>query len=92
MMLPLWLQLKIEQKDERNMNLHLPLFLLWLILLPFALLALPFLLIWCVVEFLFTLRFNMIGIVYHSYLLCCATRGTTIDVREKNQHVLILIK
>lgn len=91
MMLPLWLHLKIEKNGKRDFSLHLPLFILWLLALPLALIALPFLLLWSLVSFLITMRFNFFPLVFYSYRLCCALKGTSIEVNEKNERISIFI-
>jgi hypothetical protein len=45
MSLPLFLRLHIKEKDQKNIRLWLPLFLIWILILPLLLLLLPFVLV-----------------------------------------------
>jgi hypothetical protein len=45
MRIPLWMRIRIKESDRKNIRLSIPLFLVWLLLLPLLLLALPFVLI-----------------------------------------------
>lgn len=72
---------------ESNFNLYLPLFLLW----PFLILLAPFLLIALVIFYKGDLK-NLGEITWHSLALLASTRGTTIDVNQPTQKVLVTIK
>jgi hypothetical protein len=45
MRIPLWMRIRIKGSDQRNIRLLIPLFLVWLLLIPLLILALPFVLI-----------------------------------------------
>ena len=45
MRIPLWMRIRIKESDRKNIRLFIPLFLVWLLLIPLLILALPFVLI-----------------------------------------------
>jgi uncharacterized membrane protein len=44
-MIPLWMRLKVYEKNKRDVSLWLPLFLVWLLLLPLVILLTPLILL-----------------------------------------------
>ena len=44
-MIPLWMRLKVYEKDKKDVSLWLPLFLVWLLLLPLVILFVPLILL-----------------------------------------------
>jgi hypothetical protein len=46
-MIPTWLVLKIDIQPHRRIRLWIPLLLIWLLLLPFALVLAPVVAVWC---------------------------------------------
>ncbi len=92
MMPPLWLTLRIKSKNEGRINLYIPLFLIWLILLPLGLLILPFVILYALLISIVTQRRISLSLISNFYLFLCASRGATIEVQEKSQHVYIAIK
>ncbi len=44
-MIPLWMRLKVIEENKKKVSLWLPLFLVWLLLLPLVILLIPFLLL-----------------------------------------------
>ncbi|MEN0059550.1 MAG: hypothetical protein AAGB31_11995 [Bdellovibrio sp.] len=92
MIFPMWFHVKIAGEESFHLNLRIPLFLIWVLAFPFAMVTLVFLLVWYVIKFVFTCRFVFPRVVFYSYQLCCALRGMTIDVRNRKQQVFISFK
>ncbi|HEX4079634.1 MAG TPA: hypothetical protein VHX61_12270 [Rhizomicrobium sp.] len=76
----------IGVKGRWNFRLWLPLFLVWLLLLPFAPLLLPFLLIAAL--FIRADAWRGIGAVFS---VLCATRGTQVEVATRGHSLLLHI-
>lgn len=74
-MIPLWASLRLRRADGRMFRLGLPLFLLWLLLLPFALLLAPIALVACLLS-----RINPLSACAGLWNVASASRGTHIDV------------
>ncbi len=70
---------------SRSFRLWVPLFLLWLLLLPFALLALPVLFIVCLVS-----RVNPFEAIATFWGICAGFRDTHIEI--DSGEVLVLIR
>ena len=91
MMLPLLIRLKVRDDESKGVNLYLPMFLIYLLLLPIVLLVIP---IWLLFSLLF-LGTEKGKRVFHMlpalYVLVCASRGTEINVEEKNSIVILKI-
>ena len=85
-MIPLWMSIAICGERRKFFRLWLPLFLLWILLLPFALLALPVLaLFWLFGSrgaFAKTLAF---------WQMFAGLRGTLIDIDHPHGSVFIKI-
>jgi len=84
-MIPLWLLLKIGH--GRSPCLWLPLFLLWLLLLPAALLLAPLVAVLCLI-----LRRNPIAIGAALWGLLAGFRGIHVDVQHSHANLSISIK
>jgi hypothetical protein len=91
-MIPLILKLRIKDKNQRRFGIWLPLFLLWLIVLP--LLALP-----APVVFLVALILWPGGkgrLILYSYMaifnLICNLSGLKVDIQSKDSIVYINLR
>jgi hypothetical protein len=71
---------------SRSFRLWIPLFLLWLVLLPFALLALPLLLIVCLIR-----RVNPFEAIATLWHILVALKDTHIEIDNRNALVLVRI-
>jgi hypothetical protein len=69
---------------SRRFSLYLPLFLVWLLLLPLVLLALPFVILATLLFGLMPLR-----IVGAGYALLASVRGMHVEVRHPHTHVFM---
>ena len=81
-MIPLFAVVRVD--GGRRINLLLPLFLIWLLLLPFLLLALPFVLLLALVAPVRTWRgtrniFSLLG----------AVRGTRVEMTAPRRSLLV---
>jgi hypothetical protein len=85
MMPPLVVKLYVERfHDGRRFKLWLPLFLFWLLILPFALVTLP------VVAFLLAiLGHNPIGTFAACWNVLCAIPGSNLEVRDRRAFVFL---
>jgi hypothetical protein len=86
---PLFLTVRIREPGRRGFRLWLPLLLLWPILLPLLLLAAAFMLL--VGALLFS-PLRAWRAVAATYEMICAFRGLTVDVRSREETVLIQIR
>ena len=82
-MIPLWMSLHVRSV-KTNIRLGLPLFLLWLLLLPIAVLLAPLGLIVCLI-----LRFNPLPRLVAGWCVLSAVPGTHVDVAAPNARVFI---
>ncbi len=82
-MIPLWISLHVRSV-KTNIRLGLPLFLLWLLLLPIAVLLAPFALIACLIR-----RFNPWPRIAAGWGVLTALSGTHVDVAAANARVFI---
>ncbi len=83
-MIPLWISLRVRSDKRTNIRLGLPLFLLWLLLLPLLVLLAPFALVACLV-----MRFNPLRHVAAGWSVLSAMRGTRVDVEAPGALVFI---
>lgn len=83
-MIPLWMSLHVRNDRGTNIRLGLPLFLVWLLLLPFAILAAPVLLVIGLFGRLRPLRIMAAG-----WCALSAMRGTLVDVEAPDARVFI---
>jgi hypothetical protein len=84
-MIPLWISLRVRSGKRATIHrLGLPLFLLWLLLLPLLVLLAPFALVACLV-----MRFNPLRHVAAGWSVLSAMRGTRVDVEAPGALVFI---
>lgn len=84
-MIPLFADLRIETQ-HRRLRLFLPLFLIWLILLPLVLVLLPFAAIACVI-----LRINPFSAIGTLFSVLTAIPGTQLGVERPGSSIFIHI-
>jgi len=84
-MLPMIMRLKIYEEEKRNINLYLPLFLIYLLLLPLLIVALPFVLLW----YLWTAERPSLEIIPAVLALMSAVSGTEIEVKSDRTEVIL---
>jgi len=85
-MISLWMTISISGERRRFFRLWLPLFLVWPLLLPFAILLLPF-----VVLALLLVGRNGFAMPVALWRLVAGLKGTLVDVANPNGTVFIRI-
>lgn len=91
MMPPMIVRVAIYEGGKRKINLWLPLLLLYVILFPFLLLTLPFLLLGGLVLWIFGGGRTPFSVWVGLYELWCASKGIVIEAKSKNDRVLVRI-
>ena len=85
-MIPMIAKVRVEDKNGKGVWLVLPLFLLWLLLLPFAIVLLPF-----VVLALWIQGIQPFRALSLLWALFCSLSGMVIDVDQHGQDVKVHI-
>ena len=85
-MIPLWLAIRFSS-DRRQIRLSLPLFLLWLLLLPLVLILAPVAAIGCLIFF----KANPFPICSALWDLFASLRGVHVEVHHPDTTLLISI-
>jgi len=85
MMLPFFLRIKIKHNGKKNISLFLPIFLIYILLLPIIIIFVPF-------YFIAVIIFNKLNILLMTkYLLeiIVSLSGTKIHVMEKDSEIFL---
>ena len=85
-MIPLLLTVRIGGAGSRGVPLWVPLFLVWLLLLPLALLLLPLFLVGCLIGML-----NPFRVLWVFWGILNGARGTSVEAANSRHAVLIRI-
>ena len=85
-MIPLLLTVRIGGAGSRGVPLWVPLFLVWLSLLPLALLLLPLFLVGCLIG-----RLNPFRVLWVFWGILNGARGTSVEAANGRHAVLIRI-
>ena len=85
-MIPLLVILGFRKNNGRIVRLWIPLFLVWLLLLPLVLVLLPFAFIALVV-----IKLNPIHVFKAGWQVLSGLRGTRVEVEDDNAFVLVRI-
>ncbi|WP_413289613.1 hypothetical protein [Bdellovibrio sp. HCB337] len=88
---PTLMRLVVYEKGQKKFNMWFPLILIYLLLLPLFLLALPFLLVGGLVLWLFGGGRTPFSLWVALYELWCASKGIIIETKSKDDRVLIRI-
>jgi len=91
MMPPMLMKIAIYEEGVRKMNFWIPLVLIYLLLLPLFVFLLPFLIVLGVIAWGFGVGNNPFSWMVWIYELWCATKGTIIETKSKNERVYIRI-
>ncbi len=83
-MIPLIAVLGFRTRNHHLWRLWLPVFIVWLLLLPFVLLLLPFFFIACVV-----VRMDPFRTLARGWQLIAALRGVRVEVNDPRHYVLL---
>ena len=85
-MIPLLLTVRIGGAGSRGVPLWVPLFLVWLLLVPLALLLLPLFLVGCLIGML-----NPFRVLWVFWGILNGARGTSVEAANGRHAVLIRI-
>ena len=85
-MIPLLLTVRIGGAGSRGVPLWVPLFLVWLLLLPLALLLVPLFLVGCLIGML-----NPFRVLWVFWGILNGARGTSVEAANGRHAVLIRI-
>ena len=84
-MIPLIARIRV-QSPKLRMSLWLPLFLIWLLVLPIAVVLLPLVILICLL-----FGNNPFPALAAGWQLLCGLRGTHVEITEPEQSVLLVI-
>ncbi len=79
---------RILVRDDSSINLWIPLFLLWILLAPIAILLLPFVLIF----FVCTKGLRGLSAIWLFYQCLCALRGLDVNVQSPGSTVRVFFQ
>ena len=85
-MIPLFVVIRLRTRGRRHFGLWLPLFLAWLLLLPLALVLLPFFVIGCLLA-----RMNPWRTFVTGWQVLCGLTGTHLEVEHAERKFLLRI-
>lgn len=88
---PLSLYLNIASEGHKKRRIWVPLFLVWLILLPLAILVASVMLVYSLVMAVKLRRLRCVMLVPRSYALMCSLRGLRLDIDEPGSKVFISV-
>ena len=91
-MIPLLMRLKIVEDDRNKINLWLPLFLIWIILLAVMILLLPFILVAALIFWILRNDIRILLIYPRLYSVLSALSGLAVRIEEKNKKVYLIIQ
>jgi hypothetical protein len=86
-MIPLILNLRVPRQNNRPLNLYLPLFIAWLIIIPLLLLLLPIFLLGAL--FTWHTPYGRLSLLFIPmvFSLLWHLQGLKVDVQDKKQHI-----
>ena len=87
MMLPLVVRVHVLGRAGRGVRLWIPLFLMWLLLLPFALIVLPVLFVVCIVVDVDP--FPALGAIWR---VLCGLSGAHVEVEAPDASVFVSVR
>ncbi|MBF0300771.1 MAG: hypothetical protein HQK51_18805 [Oligoflexia bacterium] len=77
---------KITSKEKSVIKLPIPVFLLWILLLPIVVLAIPLLVLWSLLR-----GFSKLKMVFYFWMFLCSLKGTVVEVNSKKENIFIKI-
>ena len=86
---PLWLTIKILRPERRDIKIWLPLFLIWPIVLIFAIILFPFVLLFAIFQLLFKHHMKILLVGPYMYNVICKLRGLLVDVNSSRETVFV---
>ena len=91
-MIPMLMRLKIVEEGKNKINLWLPLFLLWIILLAVMILLLPFILIAALVFWILRNDIRILLVYPRLYSVLRSLSGLAVQIEEENKKVFLIIQ
>jgi len=91
MSLPIWMKLQIKKDRQKSRNIYLPLILVWIILLPLLLLALPFVLIGALLTWNQGWGKILLAMIPMLPTLLFALPGLYILIEKRNEKILLYV-
>ena len=88
-MIPLFLKLQIPRKDQRPVNLYLPLFLVWLLLLPFVILLAPLVLLMAALTWSAGFGRFLLLLLPMTAALIWNLQGLMVDIKDGNDKIYL---
>jgi len=85
-MIPLFAVIGFRTTGRRTIRLWLPLFLVWLLLLPLVLVLFPFFLVGCLI-----LDMNAFSAIAAGWSVVAGLRGTHVEINDPKNYILLRI-
>jgi hypothetical protein len=85
-MIPLFAVIGFRTSRQRTFRLWLPLFLVWLLLLPLVLVLFPFFLVGCLI-----LDMNAFSAIAVGWNVIAGLRGTHVEINDPKNYILLRI-
>ncbi len=92
-MIPVWMKVKVLEKDGRKITIPLPLFLVWIIVFALLIAVFPLVLVAGILAYPFGLSKKIFCLYFMIYVLIFSLSGLRVDVdsKEKDKTVYINI-
>lgn len=91
-MIPLLMRIHIVERKKKKVRLILPLFLVWLLLVPFVILLTPFVLLAALILWPSGYGRNLLGAGPALLSVVCALSNLHVQVEDKDSKTLIWMK
>ena len=92
MSIPIWIRIRVVEKNQKKANLAIPLFLIWLLLLPFLMLAALLLIVAALVLWPWGYGKTLVAFIPLILFLIWSMPGLHIQVEGKEKNILVSIK
>ena len=91
-MIPFFMNLHIVEDGRTKIRLPLPLFLVWILLLCLFLILLPFLLLAAIIFWILRNNLRILAFIPKLFSIICALSGLRIQIEEKNKKIFLTIQ
>ncbi len=85
-MIPLWMTVHVRTGSRRGLAVHLPLVVLWLVMLPWAVLLAPWGMVWC-----WRRRVHPLHAARALWAVLAAGHGTVVEIEHSGAAVRVRI-
>ena len=92
MSIPVWIRIRVVEKNQKKVNLAIPLFLIWLLLLPFLMLAALLLILAALILWPWGYGKTLVAFIPMVLFLIWSMSGLHVQVEGLESKILILIK